>query len=164
MTNAISGLKIPLTAIVTKEFYTIPKDFATENDGFWYDGKDDEGRPALVEKKPTIYASILDENATYIATPDKIDEQTMLYVDCSVFPEGTVIYKEGTDEQFVIGETDVLEGVYCVNAGFAVFRRIEVLDQNEEYAIVAKDTGAGLVRYDRIVRDASDIKEKDILY
>ena len=31
-----------------------------------------------------------------------------------------------------------LEGVYCINQGYAVFRRIEVLDQNEEYAIVSK--------------------------
>lgn len=58
----------------------------------------------------------------------------------------------------------MLEGVYCINQGYAVFRRVEIIDQNEEYAIVAKDTDYGLIRYDHIVKDASKVKEEDILY
>ena len=69
-----------------------------------------------------------------------------------------------TGEKYVIGETDTLEGVYCINKGYAVFRRIEILDENEEYAIVSKNTTYGLSRYDHIVRNADKVKEEDILY
>ena len=33
------------------------------------------------------------------------------------------------------GEVDYLEGVYGMNKGYAAFRQIEILDQNEEYRI-----------------------------
>ena len=69
-----------------------------------------------------------------------------------------------TKEKYIVGETDSLEGVYCINQGYAVFRRIDILDQNEEYAIVSKETPYGLARYDHIVKDASKVKEEDILY
>ena len=48
--------------------------------------------------------------------------------------------------------------------GYAVFRRIEILDQNEEYAIVSKNTAYGLARYDHIVRNADKVDEEEILY
>ena len=72
--------------------------------------------------------------------------------------------KPDSKEKYIIGSTEMLEGVYCINQGYAVFRRVEIIDQNEEYAIVAKDTDYGLVRYDHIVKDASKVKEEDILY
>lgn len=86
------------------------------------------------------------------------------YVDKSSFKEGDAIVNPDTGEKYVIGETDTLQGVYCINKGYAVFRCIEVLDQNEEYAIVAKNTSYGLSRYDHIVRNADQVKEQDILY
>ena len=67
-------------------------------------------------------------------------------------------------EKYIVGDSQSLEGVYCINKGYAVFRRIEILDQNEEYAIVSKNTDYGLARYDHIVKDADEVKEEDILY
>ena len=43
-------------------------------------------------------------------------------------------------------------------------RAIEILDENEEYAVVSKETYNGLVRYDRIVKNADKVSEQDILY
>lgn len=71
---------------------------------------------------------------------------------------------DNSEGRYVVNETAVLEGVYCINKGYAVFRRIEILDQNEEYAIVSKNTSYGLSRYDHIVRNADQVKEEDILY
>ena len=76
---------------------------------------------------------------------------------------GDFLYKSTTERLEVKSFTKIY-GAYNVNKGYAVFRRIEVLDQNDEYAIVARDTDFGLVRYDHIVRDARDVKEQDILY
>ena len=52
----------------------------------------------------------------------------------------------------------------CQHNKSEVFRRIEILDENEEYAIVSKNTTYGLSRYDHIVRNADKVKEEDILY
>lgn len=52
----------------------------------------------------------------------------------------------------------------AINQGYSVFRRIEILDQNEEYAIASKSTSYGLSRYDHIVRNADKVNEEEILY
>ena len=95
---------------------------------------------------------------------DEAEQPQIYYVDKSSFKEGDALINTDTGEKYVIGETDTLEGVYCINKGYAVFRRIEILDENEEYAIVSKNTTYGLSRYDHIVRNADKVKEEDILY
>ena len=57
-----------------------------------------------------------------------------------------------------------LEGVYCVDKGYAVFRKIEIIDQNEEYCIVATGTSYGLSLYDNIVLDSNTVQEDEILF
>ena len=66
------------------------------------------------------------------------------YVDKTAFKEGDAIVKDGSSERFIISTSASLEGVYCINQGYAVFRQIEILDQNEEYAI-ALPKGSELV-------------------
>ena len=168
VTNNISGLKIPLTSIVTKEFYTIPDKFATVNKdslvtGFYLYQKNKDGETVKTFTTPTIYAQIAIKSEGTGLSDDE-EEEYMYYVDKSAFQEGDAIVTEDSNVKFIVGDTDVLEGVYCINQGYAVFRRIEILDQNEEYAIVSKDTTFGLARYDHIVKNADEVKEQDILY
>lgn len=164
VTNTVTGLKIPLSSIVTKEFYTIPSTVATKDNeslttGFMVEDKNNDGESINKFVDATIYASV--ENSSDSSS----DETTYTYyVNKSDFKEGDTIINRDTGERYVVGETSVLEGVYCINQGYAVFRRIEILDQNEEYAIVSKNTSYGLARYDHIVRNANEVKEEDILY
>ena len=88
----------------------------------------------------------------------------LYYIDKSKFNEGDALTDPSSGERYIIGETKTLDGVYCINQGYAVFRRIDILDQNEEYAIVSRETTSGLARYDRIVRNADKVSEQDILY
>ena len=88
----------------------------------------------------------------------------MYYVDKEDFQEGDVIENQTNGDRYVVKDVGVLEGVYCINQGFAVFRRIELLDQNEEYAIVSRNTSYGLSLYDHIVRNADEVDEEEILY
>ena len=166
VTNSVNGLKIPLSSIVTKEFYVIPESFSVENGtGFYLEERGANGTTSRRLVSPTIYARISDNNTTYVPTEDTRSDSTYLYVDKSVFNKNDVlVIGDEIEDHYVIGDTGILEGVYCINQGYAVFRRIEVLDQNEEFAIVARDTDYGLVRYDHIVRDATRVKEQDILY
>lgn len=167
VTNTSTGLKIPLTSIVTKNFYTIPSEYAAYDEnsgqtGFWIDGKDDNGKKAQIFISPTIYASI--EVSSNSMNDEEKEPSYLYYVDTKTFDKGTVLIHPHNKGKYVIDSIGVLEGVYCINTGYAVFRRINVINQNEEYAIVSKDTKYGLVRYDHIVKNADKIKESDILY
>ncbi len=164
VTNTVVGLKIPLSSIVTKDFYVVPSRIATTQNnetGFMLaSGNKDSG----TFKSVSIYASVEDASVSKLATDGSEDQPMIYYIDKSSFKEGDALIDPDTGEKYIIGETDTLEGVYCINKGYAVFRRIEILDQNEEYAIVSKNTSYGLARYDHIVRNADKVKEEDILY
>ena len=124
--------------------------------------KTKSGKNASVFKDVSIYAKI--EDPVTDQTKESSETTYTYYVDKSAVKEGDAIVNQETGERYIIGETDTLEGVYCINKGYAVFRRIEVLDQNEEYAIVSRNTAYGLYRYDHIVKNADKVKEEDILY
>ena len=95
---------------------------------------------------------------------DEKTSESIYYIDMSNFKEGDVAVNPKDQSKYVIREVGVLEGTYCINQGYAVFRRIEILDQNEEYAVVSKETRYGLSRYDHIVRNADKVSEQEILY
>lgn len=157
VTNTVTGLKIPLSAVVFQDFYVIPAEYATEdpdskNIGFNKVSRDSDGNNVKTFVNATIYGKVK-------ANPDDPeDESYNYYVDKSIFLEGDAIIKDNSNQRFIVGETDSLEGVYCVNQGYAVFRHVEILDQNEEYAIISSNTSYGLSRYDRIARDSSQVK------
>ena len=163
VTNTVTGLKIPLSSIVTKEFYKIPSAYLTTNDdqevGVMIQKTDKNGNAAQTFVKATIYgedAAETDENGE--------SSGSIYYIDMSNFKEGDVAVNPKDQSKYVIKEVGVLEGTYCINQGYAVFRRIEILDQNEEYAVVSKETRYGLSRYDHIVRNADKVDEQEILY
>jgi len=151
VTNTVTGLKIPLSSIVTKEFYLIPSKYSTKN------------KDSLSFVKASIYASIEEDTADNVDKPE--DQKSYIYyVDKKSFAEGDVIVSQKDQSKYVVSDVGVLEGVYCINQGYSVFRRIEILDQNEEYAIASKSTLYGLSRYDHIVRNADKVNEEEILY
>ena len=161
VTNTVTGLKIPLSSIVTKEFYLIPSTYATTNEdsqetGFMVLGKDKSGNETRTFVSPSIYASIEDGSQD---TDDESKKKYLYYVDEKSFKEGDVIISQKDQSRYVVSDVGVLEGVYCINQGYAVFRQVDILDQNEEYAIISSSTSYGLSRYDRIARDSSQVKE-----
>lgn len=160
VTNTVTGLKVPLSSIVTKEFYIIPSKYATTN-------TDSQETGFMVQsngKNNTFVTSTIYAQEEQSGSKDDGETSYLYYVDKKDFKEGDVIISQKDQSKFVVSDIGVLEGVYCINQGYAVFRRIEILDQNEEYAIVSKATSYGLSRYDHIVRNADNVNEEDILY
>ena len=162
VTNTVTGLKIPLSSIVTKEFYKIPAEYATQNEesqetGFMVTSVNDDGDEVKTFVTATIYAGIDEDTGGD-------ENSTVYYVDKEDFQEGDVIENQKNGDRYVVKDVGVLEGAYSINQGFAVFRRIELLDQNEEYAIVSRNTSYGLSLYDHIVRNADEVDEEEILY
>jgi len=152
VTNKQTGLKIPASSVVNKTFYTIPDDYATVggdsgNAGFLRltTGKDGKETTEFVEA--TLYEH---KDGKY-------------YVDTSEFHAGDIILRaEENSDRFIVGDSATLEGVYSMNKGYAVFRKISIIDKNEEYCIVEKGTDYGIAQFDYIVLDSSQVKENEI--
>lgn len=150
------GLKIPVSAVTTKNFYTIPVEYLTKggNDssrGFMKEVYSETGEASVVFVPTTIY-NMTDEYC-YIDTGEN-----------SEFKSGDYIVKENSSQRFQVGPVDSLEGVYNINKGYAVFKQIQVLSSNGEYYTIAKNTDYGLAVYDHIVLDAATVTEGQVLY
>ena len=68
------------------------------------------------------------------------------YVDINEFSEGDYIVRKNSSNKYRIEETASLQGVYNINKGYAVFREVTVIAENEEYCIVADDDTFGLAQ------------------
>lgn len=164
--NTRSGLKIPVSSIVTKEFYLIPRDFLangnnTEGKGFIRELQSKKSSTTEFVEAVIYKETDAEGNEITYDTADTVGGYC--YVDKDTFQEGDVLIKPDSNETFVVGEVDYLEGVYGMNKGYAVFRQIEILDQNEEYCIVEQGTSYGLQPFDYIVLDGETVQEEDIL-
>ena len=84
-------------------------------------------------------------------------------MDKADFKRGDIIIQPDTNATYTIGETASLEGVYCVNKGYADFRKVQIMDQNDEYCLVAEGTDYGIAQYDYIIKDAENIKENTVI-
>ena len=148
--KATTGLKIPVSAITSKEFFTIPKEYFTEQkDGLLLVTQD---KKTGTENVTLIFPTI------YYATED------YYYIDSEVISAGDVIQKPESQAVYVVGtHTGSLQGVYNINKGYAVFKQINILYQNQEYAIVETKTSYGIAQYDHIALDASSIKEHELI-
>lgn len=153
MVDNIKGLKIPVSSVIEKEFYTIPLEYATQggdskNISFILEAYDENGKAVQQVISPTIYYS----------------NDTDYYVDTHEFEVGSYIIKTDSTDRYPIGKTAKLTGVYNINKGYAVFKQINSLYQNEEYYIVEEGTTYGVAVYDHIVLNAKAVKENDIIY
>lgn len=152
-----NGLKIPNTSIVEKEFFLIPEKYilkgANSTNSYMVN------RLTYDEKGNRIMEAI--EISLY-----SYDEENMLYyVDDEILRKDDIICAENTmTDTFVIGKTGTLIGVYNINKGYADFKQIIILSQNDEYSIVQSNTDYGLNMYDYIVLDAKVVNENDFIY
>ena len=93
-------------------------------------------------------------------------EKKEYLVDRQLLNEGDYIQLENPAKRIQIQEKDVktLYGVYNINKGYAVFREITMIDENEEYCIVESNNVYGLAAYDYIVLNADEVTEDEIVY
>jgi hypothetical protein len=147
------GLKIPNSAIAQKEFFIIPAEYMTKGGslgeyGVMKEKYDEEGNVQYVFVETTVYSSD--------------DEE--FYVDNTNLDVGDYIQKPDSTEKMAISKSGTLTGVYNMNKGYADFKQITVLAQNDEYSIVSSNTQYGLTVYDRIVLDAESVNTDDFIY
>ncbi len=153
LSNESTGLKIPNSAIVERAFYLIPEAYMTEG------GNSDIGgfmREVYMEDG-TISTEFVDATIYNI-------QDSECYVDEAVFHAGDNIIMPETGERYTISKQASLIGVYNINKGYADFKQITILAQNDEYAIVKSNTEYGLNVYDHIVLKGDTVSENDFIY
>ena len=98
--------------------------------------------------QPTIYYE--NKDSYYI------DDESVTTGDVAVKPDSSSTYTIGSD-------VDKLTGVYNINKGYAVFKRIDILTQNSKYTIIDTGTDYGVALYDHIALDGSKLKEDQLV-
>lgn len=141
------GLKIPKSSVIEKEFFVVPQEYLTASgasDGF------------LVQK---------DGDAVFCSADIyDVSEDGYLYVNPKDFKVNMVLIKPESTETYILKEKQTLKGVYNINKGYAVFRKIDILCENDEYYIVEEGTIYGLSNYDHIVQDGDQVKEDEVVF
>ena len=147
------GLKSPNTSIVQKEFFIVPKGYVTKGGkrgeyGVLLETYDDEGNAITKFVETQIYH----------------ETETEYYLDDTVLRAGNDIIMPESTEKYEVHKTGTLTGVYNINKGYADFKEISILYDNEEYSVVKSNTMYGLNVYDHIVLDASMVDDNEFIY
>lgn len=143
------GLKIPNSSILSKEFFVIPEEFAVESNT---DSRRSISRQIYAEDGSISMEKLDLEIYDYDA------DEHVYYLDCDVLNPGDILMAPNGPETYVISKRATLIGVYNMNKGYAAFKQIRILAQNDEYAIVESNTQYGLSVYDYIVLNQEAVK------
>lgn len=153
LTDTTKGLKIPLSALIDDSFFLVPSDFVTTGNG---------DHVSLLRQVTGDNGQLSSEVLT--VSPYGVDSDGNFYLDQSVLRTGDVLLKTDSNETYTVSRTAKLQGVYNINKGYADFRQVQILEQNEDYAIVVPDSAYGLREYDYIVLDASTMDPNEFIY
>ena len=139
VTDEVRGLKIPRSSVTDVTFYVIPKDY-------YVSAKKDSSDSSSVSQSGFRKETYADDEYYYVDAGEN-----------SELKAGDFLTKDDSEERYQIGMTQTVQGVYNINRGYAVFRRIEILSSNDEYYTIKKGTDYGLSVYDHIVLDANAV-------
>ena len=147
------GLKIPQSSIVNKEFFLVPKDYLVEKS---------EDNTCVFLRKTFMEDGTSSSMRIYITAYSEDDEY--YFVDDSQLRIGDYLLQEKTLAEYPVSAKGILTGVYNINKGYADFRQIIVLYENDEYAIVKSNTTYGLNEYDYIALNANELSDDEFVF
>lgn len=151
--NEKAGLKIPNSSVVEREFFLVPEAFVTQGGNTKSYG---------VLREMVLESGEL--STEYVETSVYSVKDGEYYLDTVTLRTGDRIVGTETGEEYTISKKATLIGVYNMNKGYADFRQIEILYQNDEYSIVKSNTQYGLNVYDLIVLDAASVNADQFIY
>ena len=155
--NRAKGLKIPVSSITEKTFLEIPEEYVSVNE-------DTSSEVFLIRE--TFLADGSSSTSNVTASVYSHDSESGFYlINPGLFEIGDYVVMPGTSRKYQITDDTMrtIQGVYNINKGYAIFRQVSIIDENEEFCIVNPGNIYGLSAHDRIVLDASKVKEDDII-
>lgn len=148
--DTAEGFKIPRSAVGKKRFYCVPLSYLV------YDKSGEKGllkevyqNGKIGEQFVTLSQYDQDNVYAYIEVAEKKKENEI--------QAGDWIYHPETKKRMKIKNAVWITGVYSMNQGYPIFRRIEKIAENEEYCIVKMDTPCGINLYDHVLLNADQI-------
>lgn len=146
-----TGLKIPKSSVIKKDFYIVPQDYLTQGGNSKANGVLlDNGTGTAEFKEVSVYY--------------RDNETGMIYLDPNAFETSRKLIKPDSKETYELKEKKSLKGVYNINKGYAVFKQIKILCESEEYYVVESGNDYGLSNYDHIALDGSIVRENDVVF
>ncbi|MCI6467197.1 MAG: hypothetical protein MSA90_17240 [Faecalicatena sp.] len=145
-----SGLKIPKSAVVEKDFYVVPQEYITTGGNSSSSGvmiQDGSGEPDFTAVD--IYGTT---------------EDGKVYLRAEDLEKGSVLVRTDSSETCQLSDTKVCKGVYNINKGYAVFKMVNILCESDEYYIVKEGDTYGLYNYDHIVQDGNSVDEEEVVF
>lgn len=147
-----SGLKIPKSSVVKKDFYIVPEEYLTQ-------GGNSKETGVLINKG--------DGNAAFkqVNVYSRDSKKGIVYLDPNAFEKDeTSLIKPESADTYRLNKTEKMKGVYNINKGYSVFRQIKILSESDEYYIVESGNDYGLANYDHIALDGSTVRENDVVF
>ena len=148
ITEEETGLKIPNSSIVNRSFFLVPKDYVIKNN---------ENSTGVLRVK---YDEQGNETSEFLPVTIYNEDETQFFLDTDTLRSGDTLIMTDSNQRYTVSKTDSLIGVYNINKGYADFRQIKILYQNDEYSIVKSNTTYGLNVFDYIVLDSLTVDEK----
>lgn len=151
-----TGLKIPNSSIANREFFLIPQRFIriigedSDKGSILLETYKEDGTITTMYREIDIY-SYDEANGEY-------------YIDSNILQTGANLIMDESQEKFTVSKKGSLVGVYYMNKGYADFRQIQILYQNDEYSIVKSNTRYGLNTYDYVVLNAESVQDEQFIY
>lgn len=146
-----TGLKIPKSSVIKKDFYIVPQDYLTQ-------GGNSKETGVLLDNG-TGNAEFKEVSVYY-----RDNETGMVYLDPNAFESSRKLIKPDSKETYELKKKKSLKGVYNINKGYAVFKQIKILCESEEYYLVESGNDYGLSNYDHIALDGSIVRENDVVF
>lgn len=146
-----SGLKIPKSSVVKKDFYAVPEDYLTQGGN--------SNRTGVLVDTGADNAEFQAETIYYRDT-----KSGLVYLNPADFKDGAVLIKPDSTQKYELKRTKSLKGVYNINKGYAVFKQVKILCKSDEYYIVEAGNDYGLSNYDHIALDGKSINDNDIVF
>jgi len=151
-TTGKSGLKVPMSALTDLEVYTIPAAYLTQ-------GGNDSNYGFITES----YSSNGEVTSKFVEVKSVKRTDDIIYLEKKYFEPGTNIVMPDATQRYIVGPTEKVKGVFCINSGYTVFETAEIIDQNNEYCILDK-AKSGVSVYDRIILDADKYDVDKMIY
>ena len=154
-----SGLKVPNTALVTREMFRIPIGYlstGSNSSEYQFNVRTLNSKGKATVRQVTAEIVMSDDKYCYVSTTPTSDDSLQ---------KGTILVKNNSNKTFKVSATTDVEGIYCVNKGYAAFKMVNVIYSNEDYSIIedSSDSNA-LMIYDHIVLNSNTIQENEKIY
>lgn len=166
--DSVTGLKVPKTSVINKEFYVIPKEYQTTGQ---------HGKTGFMKR---VYEKSEVKDVFCPLTIHSEDEY-YYYIDKSDLEAGDEIILTGSgnsgesetkkdgkkkeiSDTYVIKEMQSLTGVYNINNGYTKFVVVSIMEETGDYYIIESENKYSLMVYDHIILNGSMVKENQVIF